>query len=321
MKCLVTGAAGFIGSHLMERLLDAGHSVVGIDCFIDYYPRWIKEANLSAIRDRGRFEFVEADLVDIDLNPLLEDVDYVFHQAAQAGVRASWGRDFEVYARNNLMATQALLEAAKNAPLRAFVFASSSSVYGDAEMHPTPEDAPPRPISPYGVTKLAAEYLCRVYGQHFGVPVTILRYFSVYGPRQRPDMAFHRFIRALLRDEEITIYGDGEQTRDFTYISDAVEATILAMKSDGRGEVFNVGGGSRVSLNEVLRTLESIVGRPARVAYREAQLGDVRHTSADISRARARLGYSPQVRLEEGLRRQVEWMKEFALGERQEVRL
>jgi UDP-glucose 4-epimerase len=308
MKCLVTGVAGFIGSHLAERLIKEGHQVVGIDCFTDYYPREIKERNIEKLRSSEGFTFIEANLLDVNLPEMLRGLDYIFHQAAQAGVRASWGTNFEVYTLNNVLTTQKLLEAAKEAPIKLFVYASSSSVYGDAETFPTPETANPKPISPYGVTKLAGEHLCYLYWKNFGMPFISLRYFTVYGPRQRPDMAFHRFIKAMLKGKEIIVYGDGKQTRDFTYIDDAVEANLLAMRSEAIGEVFNIGGGSRITINEAIRLLEGIMGKRARVRYVERQKGDVRHTAADITKARKILGYEPKVRIEEGLRREVEWL-------------
>jgi UDP-glucose 4-epimerase len=308
MKCLVTGVAGFIGSHLAERLIKEGHQVVGIDCFTDYYPREIKERNIEKLRSSEGFTFIEANLLDVNLPEMLRGLDYIFHQAAQAGVRASWGTNFEVYTLNNVLTTQKLLEAAKEAPIKLFVYASSSSVYGDAETFPTPETANPKPISPYGVTKLAGEHLCYLYWKNFGVPFISLRYFTVYGPRQRPDMAFHRFIKAMLKGKEIIVYGDGKQTRDFTYIDDAVEANLLAMRSEAIGEVFNIDGGSRITINEAIRLLEGIMGKRARVRYVERQKGDVRHTAADITKAKKMLGYEPKVRIEEGLRREVEWL-------------
>lgn len=308
-KYLVTGVAGFIGSHLAEQLVNNDYHVIGVDCFTDYYPREIKERNLQNILDIDNFEFVEADLLDIDLSELLNEVDYVFHESAQAGVRASWGTDFEIYTKNNVLATQRLLEASKNSELKKLVYASSSSVYGDAKKYPTTEDMTPKPISPYGVTKLAGEHLCMLYWKNFHVPVVALRYFTVYGPRQRPDMAFHKFIKAILEDELITIYGDGEQTRDFTYVDDAVKANLLAMKSDSAGEVFNIGGGSRITVNAVVRMMEEIVGKDANIKHIAEQKGDVRHTAADITKARKLLGYDPNFELRKGLELQAEWMK------------
>lgn len=316
-NCLVTGVAGFIGSHLADRLVAEGHRVIGVDCFTDYYPRPLKERNLAGLHSHDRFAFIEADLLEVDLLALLrgelltdgEPVDLVFHQAAQAGVRASWGRQFEVYTRNNVLVTQRLLEAAKAATLRKFVFASSSSVYGDAEQYPTAETLRPQPVSPYGVTKLAAEHLAYLYWKNFAVPTISLRYFTVYGPRQRPDMAFHRFVRALLHGETITIYGDGEQTRDFTYVADVVQANLLAAQSSVAGEVFNIGGGTRVTVNGVLRLLAELTGQTADVEHAKQQKGDVRHTAADTSRARQVLGYVPRVSLREGLEQMVVWMR------------
>ncbi|MGE5619866.1 MAG: NAD-dependent epimerase/dehydratase family protein [Sphingomonadaceae bacterium] len=305
---MVTGCAGFIGSHLSEALVAQGHEVVGIDCFTDYYPRAAKEANLAALLDSPHFTFIEADLLEYDLGRLLEGTDCVYHQAAQAGVRASWGQNFAIYTQNNVLATQRLLEAAKDRPLRRFVYASSSSIYGDARQLPVTEETLPQPVSPYGVSKLAAEHLCRLYRVNFGVPTVSLRYFTVYGPRQRPDMGFHRFLRALLTDGEITLYGDGEQTRDFTFVSDAVAANLACLDAEVSGEVFNIGGGSRVSINRVLAILEAISGKKPRVRRIGKQKGDVRDTFADTSRAREALGFRPSVSIEEGLRRELEWL-------------
>lgn len=309
MRCLVTGCAGFIGSNISEALIRGGHDVVGIDCFTDYYPRAVKESNLSALRDSQRFEMVEADLLEHDLARLLDGVDVVFHEAAQAGVRASWGQNFRVYTENNVRATQRLLETARAFPLKRFVYASSSSIYGDAVELPVSETALPQPVSPYGVSKLAAEHLCHLYWVNYGVPTVSLRYFTVYGPRQRPDMGFHKFIRALLAGQEIVIYGDGEQTRDFTFVSDAVAANLACIDADVSGSVFNIGGGSRVSVNHVLEVLGSVSGRAPLVRYIEDQKGDVRHTYADTSRAREALGFRPSVTIEEGLRAEYEWLR------------
>lgn len=308
MRCVVTGCAGFIGSHLSEALVQRGHEVVGIDCFTDYYPRPAKESNLSALRLSPHFAFIEANLLEYDLSRLLEGVDYVFHQAAQAGVRASWGQNFSVYTENNVLATQRLLEEAKALPIKRLVYASSSSIYGDAKELPVTEETLPQPISPYGVTKLAAEHLCRLYWVNFRVPTVSLRYFTVYGPRQRPDMAFHKFFRAMLKGDEITLYGDGDQTRDFTFVSDAVAANLACMEAPVNGDVFNVGGGSRISVNRVLELMQSISGREARIRRIDDQKGDVRHTFADTTRAREALGFRPSVSTEEGLRREWEWI-------------
>lgn len=319
--CLVTGVAGFIGSQLAEQLIRAGHTVIGVDCFTDFYPRWIKEGNLIQLRDEERFHFLQADLLSVDLSAILRgelstpcgvrqlgEVEYVFHLAAQAGVRDSWGHSFEVYDRNNILATQRLLEAAKGISLKKFVYASSSSIYGDAESFPTPETTTPHPVSPYGVTKLAAEHLSLLYWHNFGVPAVALRFFTVYGPRQRPDMAFHKFIRAILEGREIVVLGDGEQTRDFTFVGDTVEGIIRAAGSTATGEAFNLGGGSRVSVNRVIQLLEGITEREARIRYVAVGQGDVRHTSADIRRAESILGYRPSTTLAEGLRRERAWL-------------
>ena len=309
MKALVTGCAGFIGSTLAERLLADGADVVGIDCFTDYYPRPVKERNLSVALKHPRYRFIESRIQDADLPALLSDRTHVFHLAAQAGVRKSWGRDFEIYTVNNIDATQVLLEAATGLPtLERLVYSSSSSVYGDRVAMPMREDALPEPVSPYGVSKLAAEQLCYLYFANFGVPTVSLRYFTVYGPRQRPDMAFHKFLRATMLGEPIGVYGDGDQTRDFTFISDAVNANVLAATRGVAGRVYNIGGGSRVSVNDVLTMIERVTGRRPTVNVDPAQKGDMRHTSADTSRAQADMGYAPTVGLAEGLAAEYQWL-------------
>ena len=324
-KCLVTGVAGFIGSHLAERLLREGHEVVGIDRFSDYYPRAAKQANLQAMLASPNLRFVEASLCSCDLRSLLEGVEVVFHEAAQPGVRASWGQTFQAYSEDNILATQCLLEACKGSQVRRFVYASSSSVYGDATDLPVTEKTATRPVSPYGVTKLAAEHLCYLYRASFGVPTVALRYFTVYGPRQRPDMGFYRFIEAIREGKTIQVYGDGEQTRDSTFVADAVQANMLVLNAPPSAEfvqdrgisgwrVWNVGGGSRCSINRVIALLETILGRKAVVKYAEAQSGDARHTWADVSAARAELGFFAQTSLEEGLRAQVEWQMQLGAG-------
>jgi UDP-glucose 4-epimerase len=304
----VTGAAGFIGSHLAGALLDRGFEVTGLDCFADYYARAIKESNLAASRGRQGFRFIEDTVQQVDLPALLENTTHVFHLAAQAGVRKSWGRDFRHYTENNVEASQRLLEACVGLPIHRFVYASSSSVYGDTVSIPMREDGLPQPVSPYGVTKLAAEQLCHLYCVNHGVPTTSVRYFTVYGPRQRPDMAFHRFIRAAISDQPITLYGDGEQTRDFTYVSDAVAATMLAGEKGVVARAYNVGGGSRVSINHVLEIIERLVGRPLNVRREAAQKGDMRDTFADTTLARTDLGFVPAVTLEEGLEAEYRWL-------------
>ena len=309
MKALVTGAAGFIGSTLVDRLLADEADVIGIDCFTDYYPRPIKERNLRDALTHPRFRFLESRIQDADLPALLNDRTHVFHLAAQAGVRKSWGRDFAIYTVNNIEATQVLLEAACGMPLlERLVYSSSSSVYGDRVAMPMREDALPQPVSPYGVSKLAAEQLCYLYFANFGVPTVSLRYFTVYGPRQRPDMGFHKFLRATMLGEPIGVYGDGDQTRDFTFVADAVSANVLAATRGVPGRVYNVGGGSRVSVNDVLTMIERIAGRRPRVTVDPAQKGDMRHTYADTSLAHADLGYAPTVALEEGLAAEHQWL-------------
>jgi UDP-glucose 4-epimerase len=310
VRALVTGAAGFIGSTLVEHLLDAGADVVGIDSFTDYYPRPLKERNLSAARTNPRFRFFESRIQDADLRRLLADRTHVFHLAAQAGVRKSWGHDFRVYTENNIEATQVLLEACSTARLDRFVYASSSSVYGDRVEMPMREDALPQPVSPYGVSKLAAEQLCYLYHVNFGIPSVSLRYFTVYGPRQRPDMGFHKFLRATIRGEPITVYGDGEQTRDFTFVSDAVSATAAAATRGVPGRVYNIGGGSRVSVNQVLDMIGRVSGRRPLITVDPAQKGDMRHTYADTWLARTDLGFQPMVDLEAGLAAEYKWLSQ-----------
>lgn len=309
MKALVTGAAGFIGSTLCDRLIADGVDVVGLDCFTDFYARPVKERNLSGLKGHPRFRFVESTIRDADLSGLLRDRTHIFHLAAQAGVRKSWGRDFSAYTVLNIEATQLLLEAARSVPsLERLVYASSSSIYGDSVAIPMRENALPQPVSPYGVTKLAAEQLCHLYHTNYQVPAVSLRYFTVYGPRQRPDMSFHKFLRATIRTEPIRLYGDGEQTRDFTYVHDAVNATMAAATRGVPGRVYNVGGGSRVSMNHVVEMIARVADKQPIVEVDAVQPGDMRHTFADTSQARADLGFQPQVSLEEGLRAEYQWL-------------
>src|SRR6266516_2431346 len=310
MRCLVTGVAGFIGSHLAERLLADGHEVCGIDNFIDYYPRQIKENNLQKSRSCQRFSFVEGDLLAMDLQPHLDKVEWIFHLAAQPGVRASWGKDFVRYADCNILVTQRLLELALNLKyLQRFVYASSSSVYGDVHVLPLAESALPRPLSPYGVTKLAAEHLCKLYYENFKLPTVSLRYFTVYGPRQRPDMAFHCFCKALIEHRPVYIYGDGEQSRDFTYISDVVEANILAAtEKRAPGKVLNIAGGARASICQVIKLLQEISGLSVSIILENKHHGDVRHTCAATIRAEQILGYHPSISLREGLAKEFQYM-------------
>ena len=308
MKAIVTGAAGFIGSHLSEYLIQAGHTVVGIDVFTDYYPRDRKEQNLAALRTTDRFTLVETALADADWPSLLDDVTWIFHLAAQAGVRKSWGRDFHVYTVNNVEGTQILLEACKGRPIERLVYASSSSVYGDDVALPMHENVRPQPVSPYGVTKLSAEQLCHLYHVNYAVPAVSVRYFTVYGPRQRPDMGFHRFFLAAMRNVPVPVFGDGRQTRDFTFVSDAVAATACASTRGTPGAVYNIGGGSRVSMNHVLEIMTRVTGRQLIVHRDEAQKGDMRHTYADTSLARQDLGFAPKVGLDEGLAAEYQWL-------------
>ena len=309
MKALVTGAAGFIGSSISAELLARGHQVVGVDLLTDYYDTALKAENLARLT--GGFTFVQADLNTADLPALLADVEVVFHQAGQPGVRDSWGKDFGVYLAANVGATQCLLEAARTAPrLRRLVYASSSSVYGDAQDYPTTELDRPQPVSPYGVTKLAAEHLCTLYATNFGVPTVSLRYFTVYGPRQRPDMAFTRFLTAAATGTAISLFGTGEQVRDFTFVGDVVEANLLAAQEDvAPGTVLNIAGGTHVSVVEVLDLIRGISGRPVRVERHPRSDGDVFRTGGEASLAAELLGWKPSVSIEEGLALQWEWVR------------
>jgi UDP-glucose 4-epimerase len=315
VKALITGVAGFVGSHLAERVLHEGHEVVGVDAFTDYYAETLKHANLDGVRARSGFRLVRANLLDLDLERLLDGVDVVFHLAAQAGVRSSWGRAFRVYSDWNVLATQQLLEAARGRALRRFVYASSSAVYGRAAL-PMREDAPVHPLSPYGVSKLAAEHLAGLYAEAYGIPTVSLRYFTVFGPRQRPDMAFHRFIRALRVGRPIPLFGDGRQTRDFTFVGDVIEATWLAAGADvPPGTVLNVAGGVRVELIDAVREVGRAVGRPVTIEPGAAPAGEMPDTYADTGRAMALLGWRPKTGLAEGLDREARWIEEIeALG-------
>jgi UDP-glucose 4-epimerase len=310
MKAVVTGAAGFIGSHLTESLLADGHDVLGIDAFVDYYPRAAKEKNLTGARGDARFRLVEGRLQDLDLAPLLQGAEQVFHLAAQAGVRASWGQEFDGYTQHNILGTQRLLEAALAVKAGTIVYASSSSVYGDAAELPLRESAACRPVSPYGVTKLAAEHLCGLYAKNHGLSTVSLRYFTVYGPRQRPDMAFHKFLKAARDGKPIELYGDGEQTRDFTFVSDIVRATRAAATKGHPGYVYNVGGGERLTLNRVLTTIEEVTGRRLEIVRQPTQKGDMRDTFADTGAAQQDLGFRSTVSLPEGLAREWAWIQE-----------
>ena len=312
MHALVTGCAGFIGSHLTDSLLRDGHDVVGVDCFNDNYGRREKRRNLAQAQEWSEFDFVPLELSRGDLVELVDECDVIFHLAAEPGVRSSWGLRFESYQRNNVAATQQLLEAAKHTPQKRFVYASSSSIYGQAESLPTPEDTIPRPFSPYGVTKLAAEHLCDAYHGNYGLDVVSLRYFSVYGPRQRPDMAFNVFSHAALQGRPLTLFGDGSQTRDFTYVDDVVAATRAAAEQpDLAGRVYNIGGGSRVSVNEAIELLESYAGRPLKVERHDVERGDVRDTGADTSRAQKDLAFAPRTAFADGLRAEFDFFAQL----------
>src|SRR5215469_13304302 len=320
MRCLVTGTAGFVGSHLAERLLNAGHEVIGVDCLVPYYSTDLKRRNVAPLLERDGFTFIEGDLVHLELDPVVQGIDLVFHQAAQAGVRGSWGAGFSLYIRHNVTATQRLLETFTHRPPHAFIYASSSSVYGNSPL-PMCEDARPQPLSPYGMSKLAGEHLCTLYSQNFGIPTVILRYFTVYGPRQRPDMAINRFIAALLRNELITVYGDGEQSRDFTYVADIVTANLRAAEciETVAGSLFNVGGGSRITVNALLSLLGELVERTPRLRHEPAWRGEVDHTGADCSRAARALDFVPYYALHEGLAQQIAWQRR--LEEQRECRI
>lgn len=311
-RALVTGCAGFIGSHLSERLLSDGWQVVGVDALTDYYSRRIKRRNLRSLLSHRRFAFHRADLNRMDLDRVLRSIDIVFHQAAQPGVRASWGTTFHIYTDCNLLATQRLLEAVRGRrSILKFVFASSSSVYGNVRQLPMRETQRCEPYSPYGVTKLGAENLCQLYHANYGVPAVSLRYFTVYGPRQRPDMAFHKFIAAALEGKPIRIYGTGRQSRDFTFVSDIVSANVAAAIGGQCGGIYNLGGGTRVILRDALRILERQLGRPIRLVFEEHARGDVDRTGADTSRARRDLLFRPKTNLAEGLAAQIAWHRQM----------
>jgi nucleoside-diphosphate-sugar epimerase len=306
-RVLVTGCAGFLGSHLSERLVASGEEVLGVDCFTDYYPREQKDANLERLRDQRRFRLRELDLGRGPLDGLVEGIDTVFHLAAQPGVRGSFGMSFGRYVHDNILATQRLLEASAEVGVRTFVYASSSSVYGDSLTYPTAEETERAPISPYGLTKLATEELAAVYGRLEGMRTVGLRYFTAYGPRQRPDMAFAKFLRAALARVPVRVLGDGLQIRDFTFVDDVVEGTIAAARRGAQGAVYNVGGGTQVRLLDALRKMEELLGMPIAVDHLPNARGDVRRTCSDPRRAARDLGFTPGVSLEEGLARQVEW--------------
>lgn len=306
--CLVTGAAGFVGSHLCEALLAAGHRVIGIDAFIPYYPRALKEKNLANLTKIPNFSFYELDLRTDILQPTLTEADVVFHMAAMPGLLRSWS-EFESYMTCNILATERLLEVAMRVKTNHFIYGSTSSVYG--QVAKGDEDSSLLPVSPYGITKLAAENLCQAYATNYQLPITILRFFSIYGPRQRPDMGYNIFIRAMLNDETITIQGDGNDSRSNTYIGDCIDGILLAFEQPEKsiGKTFNIGGGEEISVNQVIHLLEDILGKKANTIYGPARPGDQKQTAADIHKANTLLGYLPTVTIEQGLRYQVEWQR------------
>ncbi|MFD1957441.1 NAD-dependent epimerase/dehydratase family protein [Paenibacillus thailandensis] len=306
-KVAVTGCAGFVGSHLVHRLLEQGHEVTGVDFFLDNYPQWVKENNMKRFRDHPSFTWVQSDLDKMDLIQLLQGKDYLFHQAALPGVRSSWGKDFQLYVIHNISVTQKLLEAVKHTGIRKMIYASTSSVYGLTN-GPTQEDQKLSPFSPYGVSKLSGEQLCGLYFANYNVPVVMLRYFTVYGPGQRPDMAFHKFLKNMMENKEIIVYGDGKQTRDFTYIDDVVNANLLALEHGRNGEAYNIGGSSPVELIDVISLMGKITGKNPILKFEREQYGDPKHTWADIAKARAELSYDPSVSLEYGLQQEANYI-------------
>jgi nucleoside-diphosphate-sugar epimerase len=309
VRALVTGAAGFVGSHLAEALLERGDTVLGVDCFTPYYDRAVKEQNLAVARSHSRFELVEADLRSCDVEALLAGVDAVYHQAAQAGVRLSWSDGFADYAGHNVLATQRLLEAVQRArPTARLVYASSSSVYGNQHRYPTVETDLPKPFSPYGVTKLAAEHLCGLYAENWGLHTVALRYFTVFGPRQRPDMSIHRLCRAAVDGSSFPRYGDGTQIREFTYVSDIVAGNLAAADRDvAPGTYMNLAGGAEITLNDLIALVGEVAGAPVAVDPGPKQAGDSFRNGGAIDRAREVLGWEPAVSLRDGIAAQIAW--------------
>ncbi|MCO7175215.1 NAD-dependent epimerase/dehydratase family protein [Sporolactobacillus kofuensis] len=310
MNILVTGAAGFIGSHLCEKLLtDRENTVVGVDALIGPTPKTLKRSNLDHLTKHPRFILLEEDLMAADLEKMLQNIDMIYHLAGIPGVRSSWGKDFDPYVTNNILVTQRLLEAAKNKPLQKLIYASTSSVYGE-KPGKLVEDAYLTPLSPYGITKLTGENLCAVYHKSFSIPIITVRFFTVYGPRQRPDMAFHRFIVQILKGEPITLFGDGTQSRDFTYVDDCVEALAAMIHKDNlTGKTINIGGKERATVNEALSMIEHLTGTKARINSLSSLRGEPKHTWADISRAQSLLGYHPKTALKDGLAQEIEYIR------------
>jgi len=307
---IVTGVAGFIGSHIAESLLDKKFRVIGIDSFTDYYSKRIKKNNIRKCLRSKNFSFIEKDILRFDLSSLLKKGEYIFHEAAQPGVRSSWGKEFETYVKNNIIVTQRLLEFSKdNKKLKKIVIASSSSVYGNQSGKMIENSTITMPVSPYGTTKLAAENLAMLYHKNFGMPITALRYFTVYGPRQRPDMAFTKFITSAIKKEKITIYGNGKQTRDFTYISDVVNANISCISNDVSGKILNIGGGHIISINDILKEIKTITNQDLKISYLSKQPGDVERTEADIKNAKKFLKFQPKIKVRQGLIIQTEYIK------------
>jgi len=311
MHYLITGVAGFIGMHIAEWLLKEKHRVTGIDCYLESYPREVKEDRINNLLQYDQFTFIQGSIVETDLRPLCEEVDYIFHKAAQAGIRFNWGNTYEIYNTNNILGTQRLLEATIGTSVKKLVYASSSSIYGDVKELPIRETVTPQPVSCYGVSKLAAEHMCYLYWKNFQVPTNSLRYFTVFGPRPRPDMCICIFSRAIFAGEEIKIFGDGEQSRGFTFISDVVNANLKAAESDHVGEVMNISGGGRITINALIKKLEDIIGKKANIRYETFAKGDVMHTQADISKAEKLIGYKPEKDFDEGLAETVASVKTF----------
>ena len=307
---LITGVAGFIGSSLAAKLLKDNFNVIGIDSFTNNYSARIKEKNIENCLKHTNFSLIRQDLDTLDLSASVEKADYFFHLSAQPGVRASWGKEFATYVKNNISVTQKILESLKNnTTLKKFVFASSSSVYGNQSSMMNEDTSLTRPVSPYGVTKLAAENLANLYFKNYGVPTISLRYFTVYGPKQRPDMAFTRFFYSIIKEQKLTIFGNGEQTRDFTYVDDVVKATMNAAASDHVGEILNIGGGSVFSLMQITEFMKEITEQKLEINFKKEQKGDVKHTSADISKAEKLINYKSNTDIKYGLTQQYEYIK------------